>query len=85
RPLSTKPVLTDDHAPVEWLTDRFLRDLEREISSGEPFGIYRLPPERVQALRDLRTRQTLLLAGIGAAWAALLAAAFMKFGRASKV
>ena len=69
----------------EWLTDRFLRDLERELSSEEPFGIYRANPERLQALRDLRTRQTLLLVGLGGGWAALLTAAFLKFGRAPKV
>ena len=85
RPRSDKPVLTDDHAPVEWLTDRFLQDLE-EFQFGErEDSIYRPLPERIRALKDLRTRQHLLLAGIGAAWAALLAAAFLKFGRASKV
>jgi hypothetical protein len=84
RPLSSKFVLTDDHAPVEWLTDRFLRNLERELSNETPFGIYRSSPERLAALRDLRARQTFLLVVIGAAWAALLAVAFAKFGRASK-
>ena len=60
-------VLTDDHAPLEWLTDRFLSRSEAELlAAGD---------DRSLALAALRARQGRLLLGIGLAWAGLLAAA----------
>ena len=55
-------VLTDDDAPLEWMTDRFLRGNEAAVLAGGG--------ERVEALRALDRRQTWLLAGIAVLGAA---------------
>jgi hypothetical protein len=60
-------VLTDDHAPLEWLTDRFLRASEATARGGDDV--------RSQALADLRGKQRRLLLLVALAWAAVLAAA----------
>ncbi len=73
RPDPAAPVLTDDHAPLEWLTDRFLEDREDRILGGDE--------GRAGALRSLRRRQRLLLSGIGALWALLLGGAFLGIRR----
>jgi hypothetical protein len=57
--------LTDDDAPLERLTDRFLEGLE----AGEA-------GPRARAAADLRSRQERLLAAVGAGWVALLGVAF---------
>jgi spermidine synthase len=65
------PVLTDDHAPLEWLTDRFLRDRERDTLAS-PAG---------DPVRALRGRQDRLLAGIAAGWILALGGAFAFLAR----
>ena len=63
-PGAAERVLTDDHAPLEWLTDRFLDETEREsLRRGDA---------RSEALRDLLDRQTTGLFLIGAGWLVLL-------------
>jgi spermidine synthase len=60
-------VLTDDHAPLEWLTDRYLRESERQwLGSGA---------EGAAATRERLRRQGGLLLAVGAAWLLLLASA----------
>ena len=69
-PRSDHPILTDDHAPLEWLTVRFLRSTEADrFSAGNAQSI---------ALAAVRTRQRKLLLLVGLAWlVALLALGFL--------
>jgi hypothetical protein len=63
-PRADAPVLTDDHAPLEWLTDRFLRTSESELrASGRARGL---------AIDRLRSRQTRWMLLVGVAWALAL-------------
>jgi hypothetical protein len=64
-------VLTDDDAPLEHLTDRFVRASEREFLAGGDGE----EPERRAALLALSSRQDRLLAWVAGAWALMLAAA----------
>jgi hypothetical protein len=57
-------VLTDDHAPLAWLTDRALAAREDELR-GERSGW-------TEDLAVLRARQDRLLALVGTSWAVLL-------------
>jgi len=78
RPRPGVRVLTDDDAPLESLTDRFIRASEREFlesAGGEE-------PERRAALLALSSRQNRLLLAIAAAWAVVLAAAALAVRRA---
>jgi hypothetical protein len=59
-PRPGETVLTDDHAPVEWLTDRFLRRMEGGIAAGR------------EDLRALGGRQDRALGLIGIGWALVL-------------
>ncbi len=68
-PLPGLPVLTDDHAPLEWLTDRFLGLREGGIAEGR---------EEVAALVR---RQDRALAAVGAGWILILGAALFSMGR----
>jgi spermidine synthase len=71
-------VLTDDHAPLERLTDRFLDAQERRVLGREPGA----PDDaRRAALLALLARQDRALALVAAAWAVLLAAAAWATGR----
>lgn len=63
------PVLTDDHAPLEWMTDRFLGLREAGIAGGR---------EDVAALARKQDRA---LAAVGAGWAVLLGALLFSMGR----
>ena len=59
------PLLTDDDAPLEWLTDRFLWRAEADrLGAGDAAA---------QALHALRRKQTRWLLAIVAGWALLLA------------
>ncbi len=71
-------VLTDDDAPLEHLTDRFIRETERRFLAGDDVS----ERERREALRALSARQDRLLAWIAGAWALLLAAAAFAVRRA---
>ncbi len=66
------PLLTDDHAPLAWMTDRFLWEAEE--------GMLRAGNTRAGALHALRSRQTGLLMVILAGWALLLAG-LVRLGR----
>ncbi|MCK6480221.1 MAG: fused MFS/spermidine synthase [Planctomycetes bacterium] len=55
-PRGDLPVLTDDDAPLEWMTDRFLRENEDRILADAG--------DSVAELRRLDRRQSWLLAGI---------------------
>jgi spermidine synthase len=68
-PRDDRRVLTDDHAPLEWLTDRFLDRLERETLEGDD--------PRVAKLRRLMNRQSTGLALAGGGWAVLLLVGFL--------
>lgn len=57
-------VLTDDHAPLEWLTDRFLRDSEEDL--------FATGGTRSLAISALRARQSTLLLLVGLVWAVAL-------------
>ena len=63
-------VLTDDDAPLEHLTDRFVRASEREFLAGADGE----DAERRRTLLLLSARQDRLLAWIAAVWALVLAA-----------
>jgi len=63
------PVLTDDHAPLEWLTDRFIGSREPGIAGG-----------RAEVAALVR-KQDRALAAVGAGWAVLLAAACFSMAR----
>ena len=52
-PRADRPVLTDEDAPLEWMTDRFLRENEERVMAGGG-------PD-VAALRALDRRQSWLL------------------------
>ena len=71
-------VLTDDDAPLEHLTDRFVRASEREFLAGGDGE----DAERRRALLLLSARQDRLLAWIAAAWALVLAAGTVAVRRA---
>jgi len=74
-PSPDERVLTDDHAPLTWLTDRFLWSAEEErFAAGDA---------RSEALRALRDRQNRLLLLIAAGWALLLLAAGLALRRAN--
>jgi spermidine synthase len=86
-------VLTDDHAPLEHLTDRFLAQVEQRVltedgGAGEfAHGVDLAVREsalsgRSAALRALSRRQTRWLWGIASAWAAVAAAALLAVRRA---
>jgi hypothetical protein len=66
-------VLTDDHAPLEWLTDRFLARQERESLAAEDAWS--------QRVRALARRQRIALVVVVCTWAAILLAAVLVFGR----
>jgi hypothetical protein len=55
-PRADLPVLTDDDAPLEWMTDRFLRENEGRILAEAG--------DSVEKLRELDRRQTWLLTGL---------------------
>lgn len=71
-------VLTDDDAPLEHLTDRFVRACEREFLEGAGDD----EPERREALLALSARQDRLLAWIAGAWALVLAGTALAVRRA---
>jgi spermidine synthase len=71
-------VLTDDDAPLEDLTDRFVRASEREFLAGGDGE----EGERREALLLLSARQNRLLTWIAGAWALVLAAAAFSTRRA---
>jgi len=73
-PRPDAPVLTDDHAPLEWMTDRFIGRLETSILD-DPAS------ERRDDLRALLRRQDRALAIIGVGWAAVLAAGWWSVRR----
>jgi hypothetical protein len=66
-------VLTDDHAPLERLTDRFLARLEEQTLAKRA--------DRREEVRRLALRQRLSLAVVGAVWAAALAIGFLLLRR----
>jgi predicted membrane-bound spermidine synthase len=72
-------VLTDDDAPLEYLTDRFVRDEERRILDGAEDGEALRHRDR---LRALSRRQDRTLAGVAAAWAVVLLLALFTVRRA---
>lgn len=79
RPSPGARVLTDDDAPLEFLTDRFVRDEERRILGGAE-GV--AGPQRPERLRALSGKQDRMLAGVAAAWAVLLVALVLTVRRA---
>ncbi len=76
-PRPDAPVLTDDHAPLEWLTDRFLGLEERRLLGDDAAGADPGDSARRAALRALDARQGRVLAWIGAGWALLLGGLFL--------
>lgn len=64
RPAPGDLVLTDDHAPLEWLTDRFLWSTEADLlTTGDA---------RSLALNALRRKQASLLTVVAVGWTLLL-------------
>jgi hypothetical protein len=79
RPRSGARVLTDDDAPLEHLTDRFVRDEERRFLAGA--SDVDDAPGRARLLA-LSRKQDRALAWVAAAWAAALAVAVVAVRRA---
>jgi spermidine synthase len=72
-PAAEAIVLTDDHAPLAWLTDRFLGELEEVGLAGDD--------ERGLALRSLIARQGRTLWIVGLVWSGFLAFGFVLLHR----
>lgn len=79
RPRDGARVLTDDDAPLEHLTDRFLAAEERRLLAGD--GDAEESPVRDRLLA-LSAKQDRMLAAVAAAWAVVLVAAFVAVRRA---
>jgi len=79
RPRPGARVLTDDDAPLEHLTDRFVRDEERRVLEGATDAD--ASPNRARLLA-LSRKQDRALAWVAAAWAAVLLAALAAVRRA---
>lgn len=96
RPRAGARILTDDDAPLEYLTDRFVGSLETHLlgettdigdgaaEGGELAGRRSEASGRRDELRALTERQHRLLWWIAGAWCALAAAGFLAVRRATK-
>ncbi len=72
-------VLTDDDAPLEYLTDRFVSDQERRLLGGAGDEEAARHRDRLAALSRKQDR---MFASVAAAWAVVLVAAFLAVRRA---
>ena len=93
-------VLTDDDAPLEYLTDRFIAETEAVVLGADALAPEPVGEEdaqgadlarrraahsgRLDALRELARRQDHLLVMIGAGWAAVLVACLLAVRRVEK-